>query len=537
MATVATDLNHPNPSPTTPGGGDAYQCAAKATSSWKQGEGLRQYYLQQIHDLQLQLRHKTHNLNRLEAQRNDLNSRVRMLKEELQLLQEPGSYVGEVVKVMGKSKVLVKILENSILLKKGGESDNAEVTIKILDDIYHDANVKFQLGIEIDNFETILKAQMYKLDCCNFVFMNSDCGMFYGRVGRDKSHKTGIVIIKLLQVGGFTKCLANGKLHESVIGMGFVTFSLWLKDSLEHRHYKNHTIYRVARNDSYMLHLILPSKVDPLVSLMKVEKVPDSTYDVIGGLDPQIKEIKEVIELPIKHPELFESLGIAQPKGVLLYGPPGTGKTLLARAVAHHTDCTFIRVSGSELVQKYIGEGSRMVRELFVMAREHAPSIIFMDEIDSIGSARMESGSGNGDSEVQRTMLELLNQLDGFEASNKIKVLMATNRIDILDQALLRPGRIDRKIEFPNPNEESRFDILKIHSRKMNLMRGIDLKKIAEKMNGASGAELKAVCTEAGMFALRERRVHVTQEDFEMAVAKVMKKETEKNMSLRKLWK
>uniref|UniRef100_A0A7N2L596 AAA+ ATPase domain-containing protein n=1 Tax=Quercus lobata TaxID=97700 RepID=A0A7N2L596_QUELO len=225
---------------------------------------------------------------------------------------------------------------------------------------------------------------------------------------------------------------------------------------------------RVAlRNDSYVLHLILPSKIDPLVNLMTVEKVPKSTYDMIGGLDQQIKEIKEVIELPIKHPELFESLGIAQPKGVLLYGPPGTGKTLLARAVAHHTDCTFIRVSGSELVQKYIGEGSRMVRELFVMA------------------------SGNGDSEVQRTMLELLNQLDGFEASNKIKVLMATNRIDILDQALLRPGRIDRKIEFPNPNEESRLDILKIHSRRMNLMRGTDLKKIAEKMNGASGAELK----------------------------------------------
>ncbi|KAH9761965.1 AAA domain-containing protein [Citrus sinensis] len=362
-------------------------CAAKGAS--KQGEGLRQYYLQHIHELQLQVRQKTHNLNRLEAQRNELNSRVRMLKEELQLLQEPGSYVGEVVKVMGKNKVLVK----------------------------------------------------------------------------------------------------------------FILFNY------------------------------------PLVNLMKVEKVPDSTYDMIGGLDQQIKEIKEVIELPIKHPELFESLGIAQPKGVLLYGPPGTGKTLLARAVAHHTDCTFIRVSGSELVQKYIGEGSRMVRELFVMAREHAPSIIFMDEIDSIGSARMESGSGNGDSEVQRTMLELLNQLDGFEASNKIKVLMATNRIDILDQALLRPGRIDRKIEFPNPNEESRLDILKIHSRRMNLMRGIDLKKIAEKMNGASGAELKAVCTEAGMFALRERRIHVTQEDFEMAVAKVMKKETEKNMSLRKLWK
>ena len=162
----------------------------------------------------------------------------------------------------------------------------------------------------------------------------------------------------------------------------------------------------------------------------------------------------------------------AQPKGVILYGPPGTGKTLLARAVAHHTDCCFIRVSGSELVQKYIGEGARMVRELFVMARENAPAILFMDEVDSIGSAR---GSGGGDSEVQRTMLELLNQLDGFEASNQIKVIMATNRLDILDAALLRPGRIDRKIEFPNPTEDSRVDILKIHSRKMNLVRGIDL--------------------------------------------------------------
>ena len=177
------------------------------------------------------------------------------------------------------------------------------------------------------------------------------------------------------------------------------------------------------------------------------------------------------------------------------------------------------------------------MRELFIMAREHAPSILFMDEVDSIGSARDSGGGGGGgDSEVQRTMLELLNQLDGFEATNKIKVIMATNRLDILDQALLRPGRIDRKIEFPNPSEDSRVDILKIHSRKMNLVRGIDLKKIASKMNGASGAESKAVCTEAGMFALRERRVHVTQEDFEMAVSKVMQKDSEKNISVKKLF-
>ncbi|KAI8568999.1 hypothetical protein RHMOL_Rhmol02G0244900 [Rhododendron molle] len=440
MATAAIETKQ-QPAP-------ASSMEACGSTRAKQGEGLRQYYLLHIHDLQLQVRQKSHNLSRLEAQRNDLNSKVRMLKEELQLLQEAGSYVGEVVKVMGKSKVLVK------------------------------EGVEKRLGPCLSRFSVSREVEV---------------------------HPEGKYVVDI------DKNIDITKLTPST---------------------------RVAlRNDSYVLHLVLPSKVDPLVNLMKVEKVPDSTYDMIGGLDQQIKEIKEVIELPIKHPELFESLGIAQPKGVLLYGPPGTGKTLLARAVAHHTDCTFIRVSGSELVQKYIGEGSRMVRELFVMAREHAPSIIFMDEIDSIGSARMESGSGNGDSEVQRTMLELLNQLDGFEASNKIKVLMATNRIDILDHALLRPGRIDRKIEFPNPNGESRWDILKIHSRRMNLMRGIDLKKIAEKMNGASGAELKAVCTEAGMFALRERRVHVTQEDFEMAVAKVMKKDTEKNMSLRKLWK
>ncbi|WIA36335.1 hypothetical protein OEZ86_007657 [Tetradesmus obliquus] len=391
------------------------------------GVGLRNYYKGKIEELELMIKDKSHNLRRLEAQRNELNTSVRMLREELQLLQEPGSYVGEVIKVMGKSKVLVKV--------------------------HPEGKYVVDIDKEID--------------------------------------------IAALTPGA-----------------------------------------RVAlRNDSYALHILLPSKIDPLVSLMKVEKVPDSTYDMIGGCDQQIKEIKEVIELPLKHPELFESLGIAQPKGVLLYGPPGTGKTLLARAVAHHTDCTFIRVSGSELVQKYIGEGSRMVRELFVMAREHAPSIIFMDEVDSIGSARTENSGGGGDSEVQRTMLELLNQLDGFEASNKIKVLMATNRIDILDSALLRPGRIDRKIEFPNPSESSRVDILRIHSRKMNLTRGIDLKRIADKMSGASGAELKACCTEAGMFALRERRVHVTQEDFEMAVAKVMKKDSDKNMSVKKLWK
>ncbi|KAM3078150.1 26S protease regulatory subunit 8 [Clarireedia jacksonii] len=405
---------------------------------------LDSFFHNKIESMKLEIIQGQAVLRRLEAQRNDYNSRVRLLREELGLLQQPGSYVGEVVKVMGTKKVLVKVHPEG---KYGTEFIGGWSGVSLL-----------TCGLVVDIADS--------------------------------------VDISKLTVGKRVTLLS----------------------------------------DSYKLEKMLPSSVDPLVSLMMVEKVPDSTYDMIGGLDQQVKEIKEVIELGLKHPELFESLGIAQPKGVLLYGPPGTGKTLLARAVAHHTDCRFIRVSGSELVQKYIGEGSRMVRELFVMAREHAPSIIFMDEIDSIGSSRVEGSSG-GDSEVQRTMLELLNQLDGFEPTKGIKVIMATNRLDILDPALLRPGRIDRKIEFPPPTVEARADILRIHSRSMNLTRGINLTKIAEKMNGCSGAELKGVCTEAGMYALRERRVHVTQEDFDLATAKVLNKHDGAEVSLGKLWK
>jgi len=279
---------------------------------------------------------------------------------------------------------------------------------------------------------------------------------------------------------------------------------------------------RVAiKNDSYQIYKVLVQKTDPLVSLMKVENIPLSNYEMIGGLNFQIEQIKEVIELPIKFPEIFDSLGVTQPKGVLLHGPPGTGKTLLARAVAYHAGCTFIRLSGSELVQKYIGEGSRMVREVFLMAKENSPSIIFMDEVDSIGSSRGNNLNSGSDSEVQRTMLELLNQLDGFHANNNIKILMATNRIDILDPALIRPGRIDRKIKIPNPNTEGRLAILKIHLRKIKIEPGIDLWLLSKTLKNSSGAEIKSICTESGISAVKNKRTIVIFEDFYNAIEKV----------------
>ncbi|CAB4269331.1 unnamed protein product [Prunus armeniaca] len=272
-----------------------------------------------------------------------------------------------------------------------------------------------------------------------------------------------------------------------------------IHDALHQLHQKEQNLLRLEAETS-----ILNSQVRKIKEEVQLLQDPGS-YSHVGLVRQVIDKhmvLVRVIELPIRHPELFELLGIAEPKHILLYGPPGTGKTLLARAVAHHAKCSFGHISATKLAQKYIGVGAKMVRELFFLARKYAPCIIFRDEIDSIGSARVQSGGGT-DSEVQRTMLELLSQLDGFEASSNIKVIMATNRIDILDQALLRPGRIDRKIKFPNPTEQSSWKIMKIHSRKMNLRRGVDLKRIAEKMNGASGAEMKAVCTEAGMFALR----------------------------------
>jgi len=265
----------------------------------------------------------------------------------------------------------------------------------------------------------------------------------------------------------------------------------------------------------------LADEADPLVNVMKVDKAPLETYADVGGLEQQIQEIKEAVELPMSHPEIYDDIGIKPPKGVILYGPPGTGKTLLAKAVAAETAATFLRVTGSELIQKYLGDGPRLVREMFRVASENSPSIIFIDEIDAVGTKRYDSTSG-GEKEIQRTMLELLNQLDGFDDLGEVKVILATNKIESLDPALLRPGRIDRKIEFPQPDVATKRRIFNIHTSKMTLGDCVDIEAMASAKEEISGADIKAICTEAGLQALRERRMKVTMEDFVKAKDKAL---------------
>jgi proteasome regulatory subunit len=275
---------------------------------------------------------------------------------------------------------------------------------------------------------------------------------------------------------------------------------------------------------SFAVMCVLPSPRDPAVFGMEIEEAPNVDFSQIGGLESQIAEIREIVELPLKRPDLFQAVGIEPPKGVLLHGPPGTGKTILAKAVAHSTEATFLRVVGSEFVQKYIGEGARLVRELFEMAKIESPAIIFIDELDAIGARRLD-GATSGDREVQRTLMQLLAEMDGFDPRGEVKLIAATNRLDMLDPALLRPGRFDRVIEIPLPSRESRESILKIHTAGMNLDQSVDLRTIADITEGSSGADLKAMATEAGMFAIREERTVVYQNDFETAAAKVIPKQ------------
>lgn len=272
----------------------------------------------------------------------------------------------------------------------------------------------------------------------------------------------------------------------------------------------------------YRITLPLPPKIDPSVSLMTVEEKPDVTYNDIGGYKDQMEQLREVLETPLLNPQIYTQLGIDPPKGVMLYGPPGTGKTLTAKAVANRTDACFIKISGCELVQKYVGEGARLVRELFQMARTKKACIIFFDEIDSIGGVRSDDPE-HGDTEVQRTMLEIVNQLDGFESRGNIKVLMATNRPDVLDPALVRPGRVDRKIEFTLPDLEGRVQIFKIHARSMPIEKDVRFELLARLCSTSTGADIRSVCIEAGMYAIRERRKIITEKDLLDSIEKVIK--------------
>ncbi len=287
---------------------------------------------------------------------------------------------------------------------------------------------------------------------------------------------------------------------------------------------------RVALNqDTLAIIEVLHDAWDPMVSGAEMVEKPDVTYSEVAGLDEQIEAVREAIELPLISPELFVKVGIEAPKGILLVGPPGCGKTLIAKAVANHTDATFIRMVGSELAQKYIGEGGRMVRELFSLAKEKSPAIIFLDEIDAIGAKRLD-GSTSGDREVQRTLMQLLAELDGFDSLENVKIIAATNRPDILDDALLRPGRFDRIIEIPMPDETARSAIISLHVKNMNTKR-INIQRVVELTEGYSGAELKATCVEAGMNAIRDKRDTVTQNDILNAVKRINSKRTQGGIS------
>ncbi|HLB69961.1 MAG: proteasome-activating nucleotidase [Candidatus Methanoperedens sp.] len=330
-----------------------------------------------------------------------------------------------------------------------------------------------------------------------------------------------------LVVGNVVDVLENGKvIIRSSTGPQFVVGSSQFIENSELM-----PGARVSLNyQSLAVIGILPSSRDPFVNGMEVIEMPDVSYSDIGGLDEQIREVRETVEMPLTRPEVFERIGIEPPKGVLLYGGPGTGKTLLAKAVASQTKATFIRIVGSELVQKYIGEGARLVRDLFKMAKEKAPSIVFIDELDSIGAKRLDTAT-SGDREVQRTLMQLLSEMDGFNARGNVRIIAATNRPDILDAALLRPGRFDRFIQIPMPTIEARTMILRIHCRKMKLSDEVNFEELAALTDGGTGADLRAIAMEAGMFAVREERHSIGMDDFLKAIKKIEGPSVKKNLS------
>jgi len=287
---------------------------------------------------------------------------------------------------------------------------------------------------------------------------------------------------------------------------------------------------RVAVNNSLSVVKTLEDETDVRARVMQVDQSPEVTYSDIGGIKEQIEEVRETVEMPLKNPGMFDDVGIDPPSGVLLHGPPGTGKTMLAKAVANQTDATFIKMAGSELVHKFIGEGAKLVRDLFELARQHQPAVIFIDEIDAIAAKRTESKT-SGDAEVQRTMMQLLSEMDGFEDRGEIRIIAATNRFDMLDRAILRPGRFDRLIEVPMPDEAGRDQIFRIHTRAMSVDDNVDYGRLAAMAADASGADIKAICTEAGMFAIRDDRTEVRMSDFREAYEKIQTENEDEDVS------
>ena len=277
---------------------------------------------------------------------------------------------------------------------------------------------------------------------------------------------------------------------------------------------------RVAINDSFAIQQLLDDETDSRAQAMEIDASPTVSYADIGGIDDQVREVREAVEEPLTNPEMFAEVGVDPPSGVLLYGPPGTGKTMLAKAVANETDATFIKMAGSELVRKFIGEGSRLVRDLFELAAEREPAVIFIDEIDAVASKRTDSKT-SGDAEVQRTMMQLLSEMDGFDDRGDVRIMAATNRFDMLDEAILRPGRFDRLIEVPKPGVEGRSKILEIHTRDMNVASDVDFADLAETLADYSGADIAALATEAGMFSIRDGRTEVRRRDFDDAYEKI----------------
>ncbi len=277
---------------------------------------------------------------------------------------------------------------------------------------------------------------------------------------------------------------------------------------------------RVAINDSFAIQQLLDDETDARAQAMEIDASPSVSYADIGGIDDQVREVREAVEEPLTNPELFETVGVDPPSGVLLYGPPGTGKTMLAKAVANETDATFIKMAGSELVRKFIGEGSRLVRDLFELAAEREPAVIFIDEIDAVASKRTDSKT-SGDAEVQRTMMQLLSEMDGFDDRGDIRIMAATNRFDMLDEAILRPGRFDRLIKVPKPDLEGREKILEIHTRDMNVASDVDFADLGATLEEYSGADIAALATEAGMFAIRDGHTEVRRRDFDDAYEKI----------------